>query len=113
MTNDMAEAAYAAIADPTRRRILRILKANGPMASSDVAKEIPELARPGVSRHLRILARAELVRPETQAQKRIYHLRRDGFERLAREWLHFLEDDWRDRIAQLKQKSELSEGKLS
>jgi DNA-binding transcriptional ArsR family regulator len=109
---DLTEAAYAAIADPTRRRIVRLLKREGPLASSAVASAIPELARPGISRHLGILMRAELVRVDPRAQKRIYQLRRDGFERLALEWMGFLEEGWQQSLRDLKHRSEAAEGTL-
>jgi DNA-binding transcriptional ArsR family regulator len=112
VSNPRIEEAYAAIADPTRRRILHVLKNHGPTSSGAIAGQLPDLARPGVSRHLGILARAGFLRSEVQAQRRIYRLHRDGFERLALEWIGFLEADWAQGLSDLKRQVESSEGLL-
>ena len=52
--------AFGAIADPTRRAILDALRA-GERSAGDLADQFP-VSRPAVSRHLRILRRAGLVR---------------------------------------------------
>jgi DNA-binding transcriptional ArsR family regulator len=64
---------FGAIADPIRRGILDALK-QGQMPAGELARRFP-VSRPAVSRHLRILKDAGLVRESRQSQMRIYSLR--------------------------------------
>ena len=64
--------ALAAIADPTRRRILELLR-EGELAAGDLAEEF-SISRPAVSRHLRVLREAELVHSRVDGQRRVYTL---------------------------------------
>jgi DNA-binding transcriptional ArsR family regulator len=63
-------AVFEALADPTRRRILELLAA-GERAAGDIAGEFA-ISRPGVSRHLRVLREAGLVRSRGEGQRRLY-----------------------------------------
>ncbi len=64
--------ALAAIADPTRRRILELL-IGGEIAAGDLADEF-SMTRPGVSRHLRVLRESGLVSSRAAGQRRLYAL---------------------------------------
>ena len=64
---------FAALSNPDRRRILDMLRAGGKPAGELVAA-FPQLPQPAVSRHLRTLREAGLVRFSPQAQRRIYSL---------------------------------------
>ena len=61
-----------AIADPVRREILLLLR-RGPLAAGAIAERF-EISRPAVSRHLRVLREAGLVRDEIQGRQRFYRL---------------------------------------
>lgn len=63
---------FGAVADPTRRAILDLLR-DGPLCAGDLATRFP-VSRPAVSRHLRVLRGAGLVRESRQAQLRVYAL---------------------------------------
>jgi DNA-binding transcriptional ArsR family regulator len=63
-------AVFEALADPTRRRILELL-ADGERSAGDLAGEFA-ISRPGVSRHLRVLRAAGLVRARGDGQRRLY-----------------------------------------
>ncbi|MBL8987343.1 MAG: winged helix-turn-helix transcriptional regulator, partial [Gemmatimonadetes bacterium] len=65
-------AVFAAVADPTRRAILDALR-GGERSAGDLATLFP-ISRPAVSRHVRILRRAGLLRERRAAQARIYSL---------------------------------------
>jgi len=69
------EAALRALADPSRRSIVARL-ARGPVTAGELAAMFP-IARPGVSRHLRVLREAGLVEVRAEAQRRVYSLRPD------------------------------------
>lgn len=64
--------ALAAIADPTRRRILELLR-DGEVTAGDLSEEF-SISRPGVSRHLRVLREAGLVHSRVDGQRRVYTL---------------------------------------
>lgn len=59
-----------ALADPTRRRILELL-VDGEAAAGELAAHFP-VSRPAVSRHLRVLREAGLVRARVDGQRRLY-----------------------------------------
>jgi DNA-binding transcriptional ArsR family regulator len=63
---------HAALADPTRRRILELL-ADGEISAGELAEEFA-VSRPAVSRHLRVLREAGLVHSRVQGQRRVYEL---------------------------------------
>jgi DNA-binding transcriptional ArsR family regulator len=75
---------FGAIADGSRREILELL-AQGPRSVQELAAAFP-FSRPAVSKHLRVLREAGLVRETRQGRRRIYVLRREALAPVA-EWL--------------------------
>lgn len=65
-------AAFAALADPTRREILRMLR-DAPRSAGVIAGAF-SVSRPAISRHLRVLREAGLVVDEAQGRERVYRL---------------------------------------
>ena len=100
------EAVLRALADESRRTMLETL-AEGPTTAGDLADLLP-IARPGVSRHLRVLREAGLVEVRREAQRRVYGLRP---ERLAEvhEWLGRYRALWEQRATALH--TEVARGK--
>lgn len=74
----------AALADPTRRRVVELL-ADGERTAGQLAEAF-DSSRPAVSRHLRLLREAGLVDVRTDGTRRIYRLRRAPLEEVER-WL--------------------------
>lgn len=64
--------AFKALADPTRRKILQLLKEKS-MSAGDVAEHF-QISKPSISHHLNILKQAGLVLDERQGQNIIYTL---------------------------------------
>jgi DNA-binding transcriptional ArsR family regulator len=87
--------ALAALADPTRRRIVELL-AEGELTAGEIASEFPT-ARPGVSRHLRVLREHGLVRARAQGRRRLYSLDPRPLEELDA-WLDHYSGFWRNRL---------------
>ncbi len=56
-----ARSVYAAIADPTRREILDLLRDRGMQSAGDIAANFNSISRPGISRHLRVLRESGVV----------------------------------------------------
>jgi DNA-binding transcriptional ArsR family regulator len=76
--------AFAALADPTRRRIFERLK-SGPKPVGTVARGMP-VSRPAVSQHLRVLKEAGLVADRPEGTRRVYFIDPHGLGAL-RKWL--------------------------
>lgn len=70
------QSVFEAVAEPSRRGILDLL-AERPRSVGEIV-ERTGLSQPNVSRHLRILREAEIVRARPQAQRRLYELRPEG-----------------------------------
>ena len=96
----------AALADPHRRTVLDALKTS-PATANDLAALVP-VARPGVSRHLRVLREAGLVEVRPDAQRRIYSLRPERLRELD-DWLGGYRELWTHRLAALH--TEVARGK--
>jgi DNA-binding transcriptional ArsR family regulator len=77
-------AAFAALADPTRRRVLERLSGR-PMAVGEIAAGMP-VSRPAVSQHLKVLKEAGLVSDRQDGSRRIYAIDPQGLGAM-RAWL--------------------------
>ena len=66
--------AYAALAEPHRRRILDLLRA-GDRSVGELVAHLTDLSQPGVSKHLRVLREAGLVAVRADGRHRRYALR--------------------------------------
>jgi DNA-binding transcriptional ArsR family regulator len=75
--------AYRALGDPTRREILRLLR-EGELAAGELAGQF-EISWPSVSRHLKVLEGAGLVRSERRGANIIYSLQTSVLEDIATE----------------------------
>jgi DNA-binding transcriptional ArsR family regulator len=89
-------AAFAAIADPTRRRVLERL-GERPMAVGELAAGMP-VSRPAVSQHLKVLKDAGLVSDRQDGARRIYAIDPNGLGAM-RAWL---DQFWDGALAALK-----------
>ena len=87
-----------ALADPSRRTVLEILR-DHPASAGELAAALP-IARPGVSRHLRVLREAGLVDVDHDAQRRIYRLRPEALIELD-QWLSPYRALWEHRLGAL------------
>lgn len=96
--------ALRAVADPTRRAILRLVR-EGDLPAGEIASHFPSMSRPAVSQHLRVLADAGLVEVRPAGNRRLYRWRPEGL----RDAVAFLEDMWSDRLARLKAAAEREE----
>ena len=96
--------ALRAVADPTRRAILRLVREDE-LAAGEIATHFPSMSRPAVSQHLRVLADSGLVEVRPDGNRRMYRWRREGL----RDAVVFLDEMWSDRLAQLKIAAEREE----
>jgi DNA-binding transcriptional ArsR family regulator len=89
------DAVLQALADESRRTVLEILR-DHPASAGELAEALP-IARPGVSRHLRVLREAGLVDVRREAQRRIYSLRLEALAEVD-EWLGHYRALWQNRF---------------
>jgi DNA-binding transcriptional ArsR family regulator len=95
----METVVFEALADPTRRRVLELL-AIRELTAGEIASVFP-VSRPAVSRHLRVLREAGLVRARRDAQRRVYELDAAPLAELD-EWLADYRRFWSDRLDHLE-----------
>lgn len=100
------ESIWSALGDQTRREIVRLL-AQREQTAGELAAAF-DISRPGVSRHLRVLREAGLVESRSEAQHRIYSLRRDGLGEVE-QWCAEVADFWTQRLDALE--TEVRRGK--
>jgi len=96
--------ALRAVADPTRRAILRLVR-DGELPAGEIAAHFPSMSRPAVSQHLRVLTDAGLVTVRPEGNRRLYRWRREGLRDAAA----FVEEMWTDHLARLKAAAEREE----
>ncbi len=90
---------FAALGDPTRRRIVDLLAVQD-RASGDIAAHF-EISAAAVSQHLKILRSARLVRVRTDRQRRIYSLDPDGLAQIE-DWVGRTRRFWEQSLDRLE-----------
>jgi DNA-binding transcriptional ArsR family regulator len=99
MAMDQLSTTFTALADPTRRAILARL-AQGSATVGELAAPFA-ISGPAVSRHLKVLEQAKLIRREVEAQKRRCHLRPETLKQAA-EWIEMYRQFWNVRLDSLE-----------
>lgn len=97
--SDPVDDVFAALANATRRDLLRLLN-DGPLAVQELAAHFP-VRRPSISGHLRVLRNAGLVTEGRRGRHRYYELEPTGFHNVE-EWLAPYERFWRDKLTDLR-----------
>jgi DNA-binding transcriptional ArsR family regulator len=95
----VTEAAFSALADPTRRAVLDLLR-QGSLPAGHIAQAFP-VSRPAISKHLRLLRRAHLVTEHRDGRRRLYHLNPDPL-RAIDSWLNQYRVFWQSGLGNLK-----------
>lgn len=93
------DASFSAMADPTRRAILARL-AQADARVTEIAGDFP-VSLNAVSKHIKILERAQLVRRTVQGREHILTLNAEAMAGAA-EWIDFYRQFWEDRLASLE-----------
>ena len=91
---------FSAIADPTRRQLLRLLAQADELPLHEMTARFP-MGRTGVSKHLAILKEADLVEDRRVGRETRYRLNA-GPLRTVQEWLAFYEQFWTQRADRLR-----------
>src|SRR5271168_1609118 len=93
------EAAFQALADPTRRAVLDLLR-QGSRPAGRIAQAFP-VSRPAISKHLRLLRQAHLVEERRQGRHRVYHLNPVPLKAVD-SWLEHYRAFWQNNLSSLK-----------
>ena len=93
------EVTFSALADPTRRAVLDLLR-KGRQPAGQIAQAFP-ISRPAISKHLRLLRRAHLVNEHREGRNRFYHLNPEPL-RAVDSWLEQYRTFWSTSLANLK-----------
>jgi DNA-binding transcriptional ArsR family regulator len=96
--------ALRAVADPTRRAILRLVR-DTELPAGAIAKHFPSMSRQAISQHLRVLTDSGLVEVRPEGNRRLYRRRREGLRDVAA----FIDEMWSDGLARLKVAAERDE----
>ena len=94
------DAVFAALADPTRRRMIETLAAGSTVTASGLAAQLP-ITRQAVSKHLGALSRARLVRSARVGRETRYSLEAEPLEDAAR-WIARVGGEWDGRLGELR-----------
>ena len=92
-------AAFQALADPTRRAVLDLLR-RGALPAGQIAREFP-VSRPAISKHLRLLRGARLVEERREGRHRLYRLNAEPL-RGVDAWLNEYRNFWQSNLTRLK-----------
>lgn len=91
---------FDALGDPNRRAIVSLL-GDGDRSVRELADALP-ISRPAVSRHLRLLKEAGLVRDRTQGTRHLYRLHDEGFEEVR----SYLDRVWAEAATRFRMAAE-------
>jgi DNA-binding transcriptional ArsR family regulator len=98
--DDDLGAVFAALADPTRRRMVQSLAEGSTVTASALARELP-ITRQAVAKHLAALGHAGLVSCERRGREAHYRLTPEPLTEAA-DWMTAVGAQWDDRLAALR-----------
>src|SRR5947207_15609899 len=94
------DAVFAALSDPTRRRVLRLVADRGPTSATLLERELP-VSRQAIVKHLAVLNRAGLVSGQRAGQEVRYALVPEPLDGVA-EWIAEIGSRWDERLTRLR-----------
>ena len=101
LLREAPDAVFAALSDPTRRRVLRLVAERGPTSATLLERELP-VTRQAIVKHLAVLNRAGLVAGRRTGQEVRYALVPEPLEEVA-DWIAEIGSRWDDRLARLRE----------
>jgi len=97
---------FEALADPTRRGILDLLREDGVRTAGEIAEAFPTISRPAVSRHLRVLRESGIVTAEQAGREWRYRIDAQALAAMYRDWFERFAPLWEQSLEQLKRQVE-------
>jgi DNA-binding transcriptional ArsR family regulator len=98
--------AFGALADPTRRAILELLREEPGLAAGAIAARFPKVSRPAISKHLGVLRRARLVRAREVGREWRYTVDARPLAEIYLEWLEGFAPLMEESLRNLKARAE-------
>jgi DNA-binding transcriptional ArsR family regulator len=98
--------AFKALSDPTRRDILTLLRKRRECSAGEIADFFPNISRPAVSRHLRVLREAGLAMATGIGREQRYTLSLARLARVHHDWFAQFDNLWGASLAALKGRAE-------
>ena len=101
-----ARDAFSAIADPTRREILELLRDRGVQTAGEIAANFASVSRPGISRHLRVLRECGVVASVRRGKSQNYVLDPRPIAAIRDGWLAGFAEMQSASLAALRKRAE-------
>ena len=101
MVPEAADVVFAALADPTRRRVLRLVAERGPTSATLLQGQL-SVTRQAIVKHLVVLSRAGLVTGQRAGQEVRYALVPEPLDEVS-QWIADIGSRWDERLARLRQ----------
>ncbi|MEZ6115170.1 MAG: metalloregulator ArsR/SmtB family transcription factor [Pirellulaceae bacterium] len=96
---------WKALADPTRRAILDLLR-GGPKQTTEIVDQFPDLSRFGVMKHLDVLRSAKLVKTRSEGRVRINSLNAAPLRDVIERWIGKYEAFWANTLLRIRDEAE-------
>lgn len=90
---------FQAIADPTRRDVLRLL-ANKEKSIAEISSHY-DMSRTAIVKHLNVLTEAGLVHGQKLGREKVYYLQPEPLTEV-KQWLDYYEQFWNNKLSRLK-----------
>jgi DNA-binding transcriptional ArsR family regulator len=104
MTKDL-DHVWKALADPTRREILDLLR-DGPRQTTEIVDRFARLSRFGVMKHIDVLREAKLISTRSEGRRRINSLNVAPIRLILERWINKYEAYWANSLLRVKESAE-------
>jgi DNA-binding transcriptional ArsR family regulator len=98
------QSAFEAIAEPRRRGILELVRSDE-LPAGAIAEAFPDVSRPAISQHIKVLREAGLLNERRQGTSRLYSARPEGMSELR----EFVQSFWENKLDDLARVAEAAE----
>src|SRR5690242_9762402 len=109
MPDDDLDGVWKALADPTRRAILDLLR-QGPRTTTQIVEAFPQLTRFGVMKHMDVLREAGLIHTREEGRQRISSLNVVPIRQIYERWVGRFEELWASHLLRVKEDAEAQAG---
>ena len=109
MATKNSDTIWKALADPTRREILDLLR-DGPQQTTTIVNQFPDLSRFAVMKHLDVLRAAKLVTTRSEGRQRINSLNAAPLRDVIERWIGRYEAYWANSLLRVKESAEANSG---
>jgi DNA-binding transcriptional ArsR family regulator len=107
--DDLSDAVFRTLADPTRRHILDLLADGRPLTVSELSAEFPDVVTSNISKHLMNLRATGLVSATRRGREQLYRLEADTLGTVLGPWIAKYERFWSDALLRLRDAAESDE----